>query len=94
MIREGLEEAGCELRPENDEQAIRVAFQRETVVETQAWSGRGLSLPKGRVREWAGQASGGGHSERAGGRAGARALTQECSSSRDTAGLEGMEGRQ
>ena len=52
MIREGLEEAGCELRPENDEQAIRVAFQRETVVETQAWSGRGLSLLKGRVREW------------------------------------------
>lgn len=51
MIREGLEEAGCELRPENDEQAIRVAFQSKTVVETQAWSGRGLSLPKGRVRE-------------------------------------------
>ena len=61
MIREGPEEeAGCELRPENDEQALRVAFQRKTVVETQAWSGRGLSLRKGRVREWARQASGGG----------------------------------
>lgn len=67
-----------------------MAFQGKTVVETRAW--RGLSLPKGRVGEWAGLASGGGHSGRAGA-AGAEALRQECPSSSDTAGLEGMEGR-
>lgn len=42
--------------------------------------------------EWAGLASGGEHSERAGG-AGAKALRQKCPSSSDTPGLEGMEGR-